>query len=97
MTTVRIVSLAPSAGYSHCHMHPTVFSRGFVLAKYRSASWWETKEGVKLGACVLIEEVLRDGFGKCCETSLRLVVRELFATAGVEVVVADRSSFWDIK
>ena len=73
-----------------------MFDQEFVPAKYRSASWWETKEGVKLGACVLIEEVLRDGFGKCCETSLRLVVRELlFVTAGVEVVVADRYSFWE--
>ena len=74
-------------------LHPIVFRQGYVEAKHRSASWWETKEAVKVRAGAPVEEVLREGVGRCPETSLRLVVRELFfATAGVEVVVADRSS-----
>ena len=29
-------------------LHPTVFRRGYVEAKHRSASWWENKEAVKV-------------------------------------------------
>jgi len=58
--------------------HPTVFRQGFVEAKYRSASWWVTKEGVKVKTGASIEEMLQQGVGRCPETSLRLFVRELY-------------------
>ena len=59
-------------------LHPTVFRQGYVEAKHRSATWWETKEGVKVRAGAPVEEVLHEGVGSCPETSLRLVVRKLF-------------------
>ena len=55
---------------------PTVFRQGFVEAKHRSATWWETKEGVKVRAGASVEEVFREGVGMCPEMSLRLVVRK---------------------
>jgi len=54
-----------------------VFRQGFVEAKHRSATWWETKEGVKVRAAASVEEVLREGVGRCPETSLRLVVQDI--------------------
>ena len=47
-------------------------------AKHRSATWWETRAGVKVRAGASVEEVMREGVGMCPETSLRLVVRKCF-------------------
>jgi hypothetical protein len=53
-----------------------VFREGFVDAKHRPASWWETREGHKLKAGHSIVDLLNEGLGRCPESAIKLVVRE---------------------
>jgi len=69
-----------------------VFRQGFVEPKYRSATWWETREGVKVRAGAPVEEVLREGVGRCPETSLRLVVQDVAPALWFTYVYSKNSS-----
>jgi hypothetical protein len=51
-----------------------VFRQGFIEAKYRPATWWEKKDGVKVKTCTTIDDLLIEGIGRCPDTALKLVI-----------------------
>lgn len=53
-----------------------VFRQGFVEAKHRPLTWWEKVDGVRVKGCQVVEELLKQGVGKCPETALKLVIGE---------------------
>ncbi|TFK34725.1 hypothetical protein BDQ12DRAFT_706876 [Crucibulum laeve] len=54
-----------------------VFRQGYVEAKHRPHSWWERKDGQKIKASHIVEELLKQGVGKCPDNALRLVVEDV--------------------
>ncbi|KAF8895640.1 hypothetical protein BD779DRAFT_1609136 [Infundibulicybe gibba] len=57
-----------------------VFRQGFVEAKHRPSTWWERKDGQKVKASHLVEELLQQGIGKCQESAIKLVVEDVPTT-----------------
>ena len=55
-----------------------LFGQGFIEAKYRSLAFWEDHEGSRIQAAHAVEELLKNGLGKCPQTALRLVIGGLF-------------------
>ncbi|EGN98565.1 hypothetical protein SERLA73DRAFT_110123 [Serpula lacrymans var. lacrymans S7.3] len=53
-----------------------LFRQGFVEAKHRSLSWWEKCDGQKVKGSFDIEELLKQGVGKCPDTALRLIIAD---------------------
>lgn len=51
-----------------------LFRQGFIEAKYRSVSFWENHEGHRVSSGHLVEELLKNGAGKCPQTAIRLVI-----------------------
>ncbi|KAG6840865.1 hypothetical protein C0991_003668 [Blastosporella zonata] len=58
----------------------TVFRQGFVEPKYRPSTWWENRDGLKLKAGHLVEELLQQGVGRSPETSLKLIIQDMPST-----------------
>ncbi|KAF8349562.1 hypothetical protein F5887DRAFT_946774, partial [Amanita rubescens] len=54
-----------------------VFRQGFIEAKYRPATWWEKKDGVKVKTCTTIDVLLIEGIGRCPDTALKLVIEDM--------------------
>lgn len=52
----------------------TVFRQGFVEARHRPSTWWERKDGQKVKPGHSVEDLLKQGVGKCPENALKLVV-----------------------
>ncbi|KAG6336763.1 hypothetical protein ID866_2332 [Astraeus odoratus] len=53
-----------------------LFSQGFIDAKYRPVAFWENHEGQRVQSAHVVEELLKDGFGKCPQSALRLVIAD---------------------
>ncbi|KAF8555266.1 hypothetical protein OG21DRAFT_932597 [Imleria badia] len=53
-----------------------LFRQGFIEAKHRSVSFWENHEGHRVGGGHSVEELLKDGAGRCPQTALRLVIAD---------------------
>ena len=51
-----------------------MFRKGFVDAKYRPATWWEKKDGIRVKTSSTIDELLIEGVGKCPDTALKLII-----------------------
>lgn len=51
-----------------------LFHQGFIDAKHRPVSFWENHEGHRVSGGHLVEELLKNGAGKCPQTALRLVI-----------------------
>ncbi|KAF9465262.1 hypothetical protein BDZ94DRAFT_1281490 [Collybia nuda] len=57
-----------------------VFRQGFVEARHRPSTWWERKDGQKVKPGFSVEELLKQGVGKCPESALKLVVADIPTT-----------------
>ena len=55
-----------------------VFRQGIVDVKYRSVTWWEKKDGVRVKASTIIADLLAEKVGTCPETALKLVIGKPF-------------------
>ena len=53
-----------------------VFHQGYVEARHRPTTWWEKTDGHKIKGSQVVEDLLKQGVGKCQTTALRLVVGE---------------------
>ena len=42
-----------------------LFRQGFIEAKHRPVSFWENHEGHRVSGAQLVEDILKDGAGKC--------------------------------
>ena len=51
-----------------------VFRQGYVEPKYRPSSWWEKQNGMKVKGSHVVEDLLKEGVGKCQDTALKLVI-----------------------
>lgn len=51
-----------------------VFRQGFVEARYRPVSTWVRKDGAPVRPSDVVDELLKQGVGKCAETAIKLVV-----------------------
>ncbi|KAF9242628.1 hypothetical protein BU15DRAFT_43711 [Melanogaster broomeanus] len=54
-----------------------LFRQGFIEAKHRPVSFWENHEGHRVHSGQLVEEVLKNGVGKCPQSALRLVIADV--------------------
>src|SRR5882757_9428247 len=57
-----------------------LFRQGFIEAQHRSLSYWENHSGQRLSASRVVEELLKDGAGKCPQSALKLVIGEYSAS-----------------
>ncbi|OJA14478.1 hypothetical protein AZE42_05293 [Rhizopogon vesiculosus] len=53
-----------------------LFRQGFIEAQHRSLSYWENHSGQRLSASRTVEELLKDGAGKCAQSALKLVIAD---------------------
>jgi len=53
-----------------------VFRQGIIDVKYRSATWWEKKDGVRVKASTIIADLLAEKVGTCPDTALKLVIED---------------------
>ncbi|KIK92569.1 hypothetical protein PAXRUDRAFT_147010 [Paxillus rubicundulus Ve08.2h10] len=53
-----------------------LFRQGFIEAKHRPVSFWENHEGHRVQGGHSVEELLKNGSGKCPQTALRLVIAD---------------------
>jgi len=51
-----------------------LFRQGFIEAKHRPVSFWENHEGQRVQSGQSVEELLKNGAGKCPQSALRLVI-----------------------
>jgi hypothetical protein len=51
-----------------------LFRQGFIEAQHRSLSYWENHSGQRLNAGHALEELLKEGAGKCPQSALRLII-----------------------
>lgn len=54
-----------------------VFRQGYIEAKFRPFTHWERKDGQKVKASHLVEDLLNQGVGKTPESALKLVVDDV--------------------
>ncbi|KAF9493622.1 hypothetical protein BDN71DRAFT_1082659 [Pleurotus eryngii] len=54
-----------------------VFQQGFVDNKYRTSTWWERRDGSRVKSSLAIEELFKQGVGKCQDSALRLVIADM--------------------
>ncbi|TFK71306.1 hypothetical protein BDN72DRAFT_837912 [Pluteus cervinus] len=57
-----------------------VFRQGFVEAKHRPSTWWEKKDGQKVKNSHLVDDLIKQGVGKCQENALGLIVEDVPTT-----------------
>ncbi|KAH7885409.1 hypothetical protein F5I97DRAFT_1381804 [Phlebopus sp. FC_14] len=57
-----------------------LFRQGFIEAKHRPVSFWENHDGKRVHAGQAVEELLKNGSGKCPQTALRLVIADAIPT-----------------
>ena len=51
-----------------------VFQQGYVDSKYRTCVYWEKKNGVRVKGSYHVEDLLKDGVGKCQDSALKLII-----------------------
>lgn len=51
-----------------------LFHQGFVEARYRPVAFWENHEGQRIHGAHVVEDLLKNGTGKCSQTALHLVI-----------------------
>ncbi|EKM51679.1 uncharacterized protein PHACADRAFT_199184 [Phanerochaete carnosa HHB-10118-sp] len=54
-----------------------VFQHGFLDHKLRPLSWWEKGDGEKVKNSICVDELLRQGVGRCQQTAMRLVIADV--------------------
>jgi len=54
-----------------------VFRQGFVEARYRPSTWWQKLDGSKVKGSFAVEDLLKQGVGKCPDTALKLVIEDM--------------------
>jgi hypothetical protein len=54
-----------------------VFRQGFVDPKHRPSTWWEKKDGNKVKGSQSVEDLLKQGVGRCQDTALKLVIEDV--------------------
>ncbi|KAI6044707.1 hypothetical protein EDC04DRAFT_2560768 [Pisolithus marmoratus] len=53
-----------------------LFHQGFVEARYRPVAFWENHEGQRIHGAHVVEDLLKNGTGKCSQTALHLVIAD---------------------
>ena len=51
-----------------------VFAQGFLEARFRTMTWWETLDGTLLPASREVHDILSSGAGHCPEHAVKLVI-----------------------
>ncbi|KAF9449107.1 fruit-body specific gene C [Macrolepiota fuliginosa MF-IS2] len=54
-----------------------VFRQGFVEARHRPVTTWVRKDGAPVRPSDVVDELLKQGVGKCSETAIKLVIEDV--------------------